>query len=50
MSLAPLLEASPQTRIHAFAAMVAFALGLVQFTAPKGTRCPIERWDGSGSC
>lgn len=37
MSLAPLLEASPQTQIHAFAAMAAFALGLVQFAAPKGT-------------
>ncbi|MBR1220130.1 DUF2306 domain-containing protein [Bradyrhizobium sp. U87765 SZCCT0131] len=37
MSLAPLLEASPQTQVHAFAAMAAFALGLVQFAAPKGT-------------
>ena len=37
MSLAPLLQASAQTQIHAFAAMAAFALGLVQFAAPKGT-------------
>ena len=37
MSLAPLLEASPAIQIHAFAAMSAFALGLVQFAAPKGT-------------
>jgi uncharacterized membrane protein len=37
MSLAPLLQASPQTQIHAFAAMAAFALGLIQFAAPKGT-------------
>jgi uncharacterized membrane protein len=37
MSLAPLLDASPQIPLHAFAAMGAFALGLVQFAAPKGT-------------
>ena len=37
MSLAPLLNASPVIQIHAFAAMSAFALGLVQFAAPKGT-------------
>jgi uncharacterized membrane protein len=37
MSLAPLLAASPVIQIHAFAAMAAFALGLVQFAAPKGT-------------
>jgi uncharacterized membrane protein len=37
MTLAPLLNASPVIQIHAFAAMAAFALGLVQFTAPKGT-------------
>ena len=37
MSLAPLLNASPVIQIHAFAAIAAFALGLVQFTAPKGT-------------
>jgi len=37
MSLAPLLNASPVIQIHAFAAMGAFALGLVQFAAPKGT-------------
>jgi uncharacterized membrane protein len=37
MTLAPLLNASPAIQIHAFAAMTAFALGLVQFAAPKGT-------------
>jgi uncharacterized membrane protein len=37
MSLGPLLQASLQTQIHAFAAMAAFALGIVQFAAPKGT-------------
>src|SRR5437868_8663243 len=37
MSLAPLLNASPVIQVHAFAAMAAFALGLVQFVAPKGT-------------
>ena len=37
MSLAPLLDAAPAIRLHAFAAMTAFAIGLVQFSAPKGT-------------
>jgi uncharacterized membrane protein len=37
MTLAPLLNASPVIQIHAFAAMAAFVLGLVQFAAPKGT-------------
>jgi uncharacterized membrane protein len=37
MTLAPLLNASPAIEIHAFAAMAAFALGIVQFAAPKGT-------------
>jgi uncharacterized membrane protein len=37
MSLAPLLNAGPLIQIHAFAAMGAFALGVVQLTAPKGT-------------
>jgi len=37
MILAPLLNAAPVVQIHAFAAMGAFALGLVQFAAPKGT-------------
>jgi uncharacterized membrane protein len=37
MSLAPLLDAAPAIPLHAFAAMTAFALGLVQFAAPKGT-------------
>ncbi|WP_049802717.1 DUF2306 domain-containing protein [Bradyrhizobium japonicum] len=34
---APLLEAAPAIPLHAFAAMAAFVLGLVQFAAPKGT-------------
>jgi uncharacterized membrane protein len=37
MSLAPLLNAAPPIPLHAFAAMAAFGLGLVQFAAPKGT-------------
>jgi uncharacterized membrane protein len=37
MTLAPLLNASPIIQIHAFAAIGAFALGIVQFAAPKGT-------------
>jgi len=37
MSLAPLLDAEPAVLLHAAAAMSAFALGLVQFAAPKGT-------------
>jgi uncharacterized membrane protein len=35
--LAPLLDAAPQIPIHAFAAITAFALGIVEFAAPKGT-------------
>jgi uncharacterized membrane protein len=37
MSLAPLLSASPGIQFHAFAAMAAFGLGVVQLAAPKGT-------------
>jgi uncharacterized membrane protein len=37
MSLAPLLNASFAIQLHAFAAMSAFLLGLLQFAAPKGT-------------
>ena len=37
MSLAPLLNAAPAIPLHAFAAMAAFVLGIVQFSAPKGT-------------
>ena len=37
MTLAPLLDASPAIQLHAFAAMTAFALGVVQLSAPKGT-------------
>jgi uncharacterized membrane protein len=37
MSLSPLLDAAPAIPLHAFAAMTAFVLGLVQFAAPKGT-------------
>jgi uncharacterized membrane protein len=37
MSLAPLLDAAPAIPMHAFAAMTAFVIGLVQFSAPKGT-------------
>jgi uncharacterized membrane protein len=37
MSLAPLLTAPPAIQFHALAAMAAFALGIVQLAAPKGT-------------
>jgi uncharacterized membrane protein len=37
MSLAPLLNASPVIQVHAFAAMAAFAIGVVQLAASKGT-------------
>lgn len=37
MSLEPLLESSWVIQIHAFAAIIAFMLGVVQLTAPKGT-------------
>jgi uncharacterized membrane protein len=37
MNLAPLLNAAPVVQVHAFAAMTAFALGVVQLAAPKGT-------------
>jgi uncharacterized membrane protein len=37
VNLAPLLDAAPAIPLHAFAAMAAFVLGVVQFAAPKGT-------------
>jgi uncharacterized membrane protein len=37
MNWEPLLTASLPIRFHAFAAMGAFALGIVQLAAPKGT-------------
>jgi uncharacterized membrane protein len=37
MSLDPLLAAPLVVQVHAFAAMAAFVLGLVQLAAPKGT-------------
>ena len=37
MSLAPLLNAPLAIQLHAFAAMGAFVLGIVQFARPKGT-------------
>ncbi|MEZ5893899.1 MAG: hypothetical protein R3C58_12255 [Parvularculaceae bacterium] len=37
MSLDPLLEAPLVIQIHAFGAMAAFVLGVVQIAAPKGT-------------
>jgi uncharacterized membrane protein len=37
MSLVPLLQSSLTIQIHAFAAMAAFVLGVVQLAAPKGT-------------
>ncbi len=37
MTLRPLVDAAPVIQIHAFAAMAAFALGIVQLAGPKGT-------------
>jgi uncharacterized membrane protein len=37
VTLAPLLSASPAIQLHAFTAMGAFLLGVVQLAAPKGT-------------
>jgi uncharacterized membrane protein len=37
MSLEPLLAATPAVQIHAFAAMAAFVLSVVQLAGPKGT-------------
>lgn len=37
MSLTPLLNAPLVIQLHAFAAIAAFVLGIVQFAAPKGT-------------
>ena len=37
MKLAPPLKAAPAIQFHAVAAFGAFALGLLQFAAPKGT-------------
>lgn len=37
MTLAPLLDAPGVIQIHAFAAIAAFAVGVVQLAAPKGT-------------
>ena len=37
MSLAPLFAAPAVIQLHAFAALGAFALGVVQLSAPKGT-------------
>ena len=37
MSLAPLLDAAPAIPLHAFAAMAAVVLGIVQLAAHKGT-------------
>jgi len=37
MSLDPLFAAPLVVQVHAFAAMAAFALGIIQFAGPKGT-------------
>ncbi len=38
MSLAPLLNASPVIQLHAFAALAALGLGVVQLVGVKGSR------------
>jgi len=37
VSFAPLVDAAPAIQLHAFAAMTAFVLGVVQLAGPKGT-------------
>lgn len=37
LNLDPLIDAGPAIQIHVATAAVAFALGIVQFAAPKGT-------------
>ncbi len=37
MNFAPLWNVSPTIQVHAIAAMAAFAVGVVQLSAPKGT-------------
>jgi uncharacterized membrane protein len=37
VTLAPLLAEPPAIQVHAFAALAALALGIVQLAAPKGT-------------
>jgi uncharacterized membrane protein len=37
VTLAPLLNASPVIQVHAYAAMTALVLGIVQLSSPKGT-------------
>ena len=37
MNFAPLLNAPLQIPLHAFAAMAAFGIGVIQLAAPKGT-------------
>ena len=49
MSLAPLLEAPGTIPLHAFAAMAAFALGIVQFQHPR-EHCRTGPSAGSGWC
>jgi uncharacterized membrane protein len=48
MSLQPLLDAAPVIQVHAFAAMAAFAIGIVQLAAPRA-HCLIAPPAGSGS-
>jgi uncharacterized membrane protein len=37
MSLQPLLNAAPVIQVHAFSALAALAVGILQLSAPKGT-------------
>jgi hypothetical protein len=47
VTLAPLLNAAPVIQLHAYAAMTALALGIVQLSAPR-VRFRIGRSAGSG--
>jgi len=43
MNLAPLTSAPLSVQLHAYAALVAFGLGVVQLMRPKGTTATV-RW------
>jgi len=49
MSLAPLLNTSIVVQLHAFAAIAALFLGLMQFARRKGTFCTGQS-AGFGQC
>ena len=50
MSLAPLLDAAPAIPLHAFAAMAAFVLGIVQFAPTQGHAAAPDAGLDAGCC